>query len=1108
MLDNLTIAEFACRASNLSERLAISKKLAFSNALESCTAQLSPLDTWTLNKLAGKLAATQVKQQLYQQLATNIPTQLNLQKLLTDYKLYELNLSNLSESERSEFIQPHATWLKVYTEALMSLDLSPDNFAGSGCYQPNIYYGRFAKVCEPFLRWLQQKLQPICKFFEQTIANYKISLEVITDIQLELVNRFEWALAHVIEADINLYCYQNGINKSSDSQAYIDYLDATFNNEQGYHKFYAKFPVLARHLAQVSDFLSKIGAELLQRLSSERRDISTTFFDDIPIEKITGFSLGNSDAHAGGHTVVMVDLELANSQSKTIVYKPRCIQSEAAMQGLLATLTREKVVQFGNYRLLCKQGYGYVEFLPVQNHAENLKIVEIFYQQLGGYLAIFHILGGSDLHFENILVSNCNAFICDCETALEVVPRRLNKSPDTMFDSVFSTGMLDWPLPTKKPDVGDGLRPAGSDRAERISLSGYTGGESYTLPFAVPQINNRLSLALTVEHQVGVEVKVEGTNRIYYQGQLVHPYHYQQCILDGFNKVYDWVRKNHTQAIGLLEKLFAGSSVRFVNRATQVYAHLLNSARHPKCLAEPLEVDLVYHTLIEHPRLWDDTGQLAELELTALWQLDIPIFTAKADAKELIFNYQQQLPESLVISPLDNAIARIQRLSVESQMRQNQYIYTSLSTGEINNQHFIDSAVNYAYEIGRELCSLLQDSSESAPWKTIDFTATAKCLVDINSSIYTGSAGIALFLAYLDVIRPHPEFRQAANRALIHGMEECDGLRPAGSDGLRPAGSDRVMIGAFQGKAGLIYLLTHLGQLWKQPELWQLASDLCDELYPLISQDDYYDIINGVSGVIPVMLGLAEVTMGKGMNCAIACAEHLLQNAVPIGDTLAWPYNPELARDYLTGFAHGVAGIGWALIRLGVYTNQPKYITTGLQAFAYEATQFDHLEGNWYDLRTSVMTKQAPGAKFGYFWCSGAAGIGLSRIDSWAALGKTDANILREAQKALDITLRHFNRLTDDSLCHGRSGNSELLLRCALLQDEPYLQMEANVQATAQWRNFERAHRWTCGAGGSDVLPDLMTGLAGIGMHFLRLAYPQLIPSPLLLDTPPKQVAS
>lgn len=65
--------------------------------------------------------------------------------------------------------------------------------------------------------------------------------------------------------------------------------------------------------------------------------------------------------------------------------------------------------------------------------------------------------------------------------------------------------------------------------------------------------------------------------------------------------------------------------------------------------------------------------------------------------------------------------------------------------------------------------------------------------------------------------------------------------------------------------------------------------------------------------------------------------------------------------------------------------------------------------------------------------------------------------MLREAYTPLDATLRNFHKLENDSLCHGKSGNAELLLRFAKLLDEPYLQMEANVQAQAQWRNFERS---------------------------------------------------
>ncbi|WP_017720751.1 type 2 lanthipeptide synthetase LanM family protein [Kamptonema formosum] len=1073
MIDNLTIAEFACRASNLSERLASAQQLAEINALPACTEPLSSLDTWTVNKLAGKLAATQVKQQLYGQLASHIPAKKNLQQVLADFKLFERNLSKLPAPAVLELMQPNAAWLEVYRKALATLDLPPAAFADSWWYAPDIYYRRFAKVCEPFLRLLQQALQPVCDAINQATEDFSINRQVIANIQAHLLDRFEREIAGALETDIKVYCYQKKIANLSDAAAYVAYLEETFKDEGTYHRFYRKFPVLGRWLAQVTHFLIEMGGELLYRLTKDRAEISATFFGGEPIKQIKSFYLGQSDPHAGGRSVAFVELEF-QQQIGTVVYKPRCIKSEAAMQGLLETLTGSGAVEFATYRVLCKDGYGYAEFLPVQNRTESREVVEKFYKQLGGYLAIFHILGGSDLHFENILVSNCNAFICDCETVLEVVPRRTDNLPDTLFDSVFRTGMLDWPL-AKMADGG-----------KRLSLSAYNGGESYETPFAVPQISNRMSLELEVERKVGVRVEVEATNRIYYNGELVRPQDYQHCIVEGFGKVYEWAEQNAAQAIKLVEELFADSSVRFVNRATQVYAHLLDAARHPKCLAEPLEVDLVFHTLIERPRLWDDTGKLAELELTSLWQLDIPIFTAKAGENSLIYNGRHPLPDTLAISPLSNAVRRIQQLSPDSRCRQEQYIHASFSAGEINSPHFIGSAVNYARQIGAQLCSLLQDPSQPAPWQTVEFTPAGKRLANINSSLYSGSAGICLFLAYLDAIYPQAEFRQAAERALAHAIEQRDG----------------TMIGAFQGTAGSIYLLTHLAQLWEKPALLELAGELCDEILPRISQDTYFDIIHGAAGVIPVIIGLAQAASGKGLTCAELCAQHLLEGAIRQDGTLSWPYNPELARGNLTGFSHGASGIGWALIRLGCYTNSPEYIEAGRQAFAYEKTQFDEAERNWYDWRTSVMVKQDPGPKFSYFWCSGSAGIGLSRIDSWAALGKTDADLLREAQTALDTTLRNFHKLSDDSLCHGKSGNAELLLRFALLKDEPYLQMEANVQATQQWRNFERARRWTCGAGGSDLLPDLMTGLAGIGMHFLRLAYPERVPSPLLLDSP------
>jgi lantibiotic modifying enzyme len=356
----------------------------------------------------------------------------------------------------------------------------------------------------------------------------------------------------------------------------------------------------------------------------------------------------------------------------------------------------------------------------------------------------------------------------------------------------------------------------------------------------------------------------------------------------------------------------------------------------------------------------------------------------------------------------------------------------------------------------------------------------------VAGSLYYGSAGVALFLAYLDSIAPDATLRRAAERLVGYALA-C------------PPGG----IGAFQGLAGRVYLLTHLDGLWGDPRWRDLAVATTRRLDEMIEQDRAFDVLAGSAGVIPVMLGFSDVA-GEGLGTAHRCADHLLRHAERAGPGVSWPpEHPAEAVANFTGFAHGAAGIGWALISLGVATNREDYVEAGRSAFAYEASHFDRDRQDWRDLRRSVLDLAGGRPHFGNAWCNGAAGIGLSRIASWAALGKSDENLLEEAYVALSATLRNFGHLGNDTLCHGQSGNAELFLRFATLKREPAFQLEANVQAQAQWRRLAVTPGWPEADGTHRTLPGLMIGIAGIGMHFLRLAHPDRIPSPLMLDPPP-----
>jgi type 2 lantibiotic biosynthesis protein LanM len=1043
------------------------------NSPELPDTELSAFDGWKIDQLASKLAGQFLKEALLRGTPEKY-TKEYLTNVLTVYTLFERNLCQLADHEKCLLAAMHQAWLPTYQCALQAFDPASQTDQAARWRHTEIYYGKCAKVCEPFLTHLHRELSLACKEANAALGLTMFAPQLIEDIQYHLLNRFELSLARAIEVDAHVYCARHGIDKGQASRDdYIAYLDSTLADKESYHRFYLRFPLLGRWLALITRFLGDNGCALIARLCADMAEISAAFFGET-IVAIRSVKPGMSDSHAGGQSVVLVEVELANSQRGAFIYKPRCLSSEAAMQGVLERLACEHVLNFATYRILCRPDYGYAALIPPgKNHVQSSEDAGRIYEELGGYLALFHVLGGSDIHFENLLVADGHAFICDGETALGVLPYGQDRALDTVLDSVYKTGLLEWPR-TRAAAAGAQMR-----------ISGYAGGESFHIPFAQPTVNNRLSFALTVRHEVGIHIDPDAANRVYLAGQLVQPADFREWILNGFNKVYTWFQREPPATLRYVSALFEGASLRFINWSTQIYIQMLLSAGHPKCLMEPLEVDLIFNALGEHTRKWDQDGLMAGCERASLWQLDIPLFTVKAQNQEVIHDYRTVLPLTFESTPLAYASERIRHLSPQDRLQQVQYITASLSADEVHSPSFVACAMDYAQRIGWQLCQLLRPASERAPWKSYHISSAGISDVDIQTDLYHGSAGIALFLAYLDAIVPQPEFRQAAERALCYSITY----------------QDRQTMGAFQGLSGLIYVLTHLSHLWKSPQLLAQAIDLSHELSSLIEQDEDFDVLSGSAGVIPVMLGLADAASGEGLQCAHRCARHLLEHASCDVSGYSWPLKrPEEGRANLTGFSHGASGIGWALISFGSVTHQLDYIAAGRQAFAYEALHFDKQERDWYDLRTKGVASNQDGLHFANAWCNGAAGIGLSRIASWALLGKDDDDLLKEAQIALATTLRNFHRLGNDTLCHGKAGNAELLLRFALLTGEPAFQMEANVQAQAQWHNFEKARTWIFGGIGATVFPGLMIGLAGPGMHFLRLAYPDQIPSPLLLD--------
>jgi type 2 lantibiotic biosynthesis protein LanM len=1049
----------AARACNAAEQVRVVDALGLDERAD-VSGTLTALEAWKLRRAARGLADGWPGDPA---LTGPRPAEA-LERALTAYRLWQRRSEPMSDGERALLAELHAAWLPTYTSALEGFDPdAPD--ADLGMQGPAAKRRLLAAACAPFCQMLNRELANAADAANAASGRALVGPAVAAAFAGHLIDRFELAVAWAVQTDQNIAFARLGI--AADAATPDDhrrYFGRTFADAESHHAFHLRFPVLARWLATVTGMLCEGGARLIWRLVRDVEALGSELFDT-GVVAFTSVELGRSDYHAGGGSVAIVDVLLASGPD-SFVYKPRCIAAEQAVQQLLGQLADDAVIGFARRRVLVRDGYGYEERIPQgRNHVATRAQAARIYEELGGLLAVFHVLGGSDLHYENIMVADGHAFVCDCETALGVALPGQEAAPGTVLDSVYRTGLLDWPL----PPTADVVR----------KLSGYTGGDAYELPFPVPRL--REGPALAVEYQTGVRVGQGAANRIRLGTELLEPRDFEPAIIEGFCRVHDWFRRSPTAERSVSAR-FEGTRVRLVARNTQAYAQLLVGARHPRCLTEPLEVDLVFARLGEVRLPWDEHGLAAAAEARSLWQLDIPTFTVGATRTELVHDQAEPIGVDLDRTPLAGALERLARLSADDRRRQLGYIRASLSSAEVQSATFVATALEHAQVIGDELCRLLQDPTRPVRWT---YRSSAAETRQIEGTLYYGGAGVALFLAHLDAIQPQDRFRHAARSALTHALASP------------PEG-----LGAFDGLAGQIYVLLHLHKLWGEPELLAGAIERSRKLDAMIPADRAFDVLSGSAGVIPVMLALQDAC-GVGHDTADRCASHLLRHAQQERVGLSWPLaDRDHGEANLTGFAHGAAGIGWALIALGTASGREDYVHAGRQAYAYERLSFDDERQDWYDLRASVAQITRGRRHFANAWCNGAPGIGLSRLASWVALGRDDESLLRETYLALSSTLRHFAGAGNDTLCHGRCGNAELLLRFARERDEPAFQLEANLHAQAHWRRLASTPAWPRAEEGHQPLTGLMVGIAGVGMHFLRLACPDRVPSPLLLDPP------
>jgi len=403
-----------------------------------------------------------------------------------------------------------------------------------------------------------------------------------------------------------------------------------------------------------------------------------------------------------------------------------------------------------------------------------------------------------------------------------------------------------------------------------------------------------------------------------------------------------------------------------------------------------------------------------------------------------------------------------------------------------------------AVAIGHRICEGAVWSGERCNWVgyAVDGTRRLVCRA-LAPSLYSGTSGVALFLADLHAATGDARVRATAIAAMRQALSRAHDVPPG------------TRLGLYSGWTGLAFAAARVGVRARDDAMTEQAREL---LRTLVTTRDisHVDVIAGAAGAVLGWLSLAVLLPGTTvLDACVRLGDVLIERAEKrsirsSGRTARWSWRlPDTPRDRaLTGFAHGAAGIAVALLELARASGDVRYRDAATHAFAFEELLFDPAAKNWPDLRGVPARGGSRGRVFpcATVWCHGAPGIALSRLRAYEITA--DPRRKAEAAIALDTTREQTRRALAAStmgfsLCHGFAGNAEILLAGARQLGEESAGAPALIDDIAR-TGIERHAAdgsWPGGAGGPT--PALMVGRAGTGHFYLRL-YDPAIPSVLL----------
>ena len=790
--------------------------------------------------------------------------------------------------------------------------------------------------------------------------------------------------------------------------------------------------------------------EVFTHISEYKEKIECELLCGRSMVKITGLCGDGADVHNGGRFALHI-----KTVGGLFLYKPHSCRADVMYEKLtekyFCDITRAAhSLDFGDY--------GFCEYIEPRS-AVGREAAGKYFHNLGGLCALFQALGSTDLHYENILAQESLPVLVDVETVLTPSVKRFGNE---MF---FSDANF--------------LK---NDRfADSINNSLYPSG---LLPYQFRNMQFSILLA---------EAKGRGLPE--YGGRVCTVRGFETEFFGGFQDIYHRCMMIKTELSDILDE-FCNAPMRRLVRNTSYYGVIRNAMLSPDALQSEQTRRAAAEKLKDYFIKYDaeQLMPIAEKEIESMLGGDIPYFYCVGGEHTLYSEGKIVFSGYIETSGVENAKIRLERLSEDELKFELELLKQSLAAtpteikdsenSEDNQPEWANAQPVTGEEALAEAERLFDKIAEAAlpvpdggvMWleQTNEFSPQV-----LNSGYAKGVGGIGLFFA---MIAKLSESRRERAEMLLHDCLEYDKILCQRLDGCRGLTPEQFEPGLAGGAAGELYRLSLLSELGYEEEVAVKINSIHKSLYRLSLDHAPMDIYSGLAGLVLVMCRCPDVMdkelLSRFTECILSAKTFKEDNFPELWQTVG--------SRVISGFGHGMAGIGAALAAAWEVVGDDKLLCAAEDAFLFEHKIYSGQKGTWPDRRP------AAGGRIMHGYCSGAPGIGLALV---GCMGQKDRLPYydEDLNRATAACLNH-ELLSRDGICCGNGSAAEFLLSAGEALSRPELK-DAAAKILGSMKR--RGYRYFKPEYTPAFRPSLFHGAAGIGAVMLRFAGPD-IKSPLL----------